>query len=53
MQVHFKTIEGRAPNPGRDRRLAEVWKQFRELKDRATASSGSARPGPAAAQPGT
>ena len=53
MQVYFKTIEGQVPNPEWDRRLAEVSKQFRELKDRATASFGSARPGPAAAQPGT
>lgn len=53
MQVYFKTIEGQVPNPEWDRRLAEVSKQFRELKDRATASFGPARPGPAAAQPGT
>lgn len=53
MQIYFKTIEGQVPNPEWDRRLAEVSKQFRELKDRATASFGPARPGPAAAQPGT
>lgn len=38
MQVYFKVIEGQAPNPDWDRRLAEASRPFRELKDKAAAS---------------
>lgn len=49
MQVYFKVIQGQAPNPEWDRRLAETSSQFRELKDKAMASVGqSAWGGPAA-----
>lgn len=52
MQVYFRTIEGQAPNPEWDRRLSEVSRQFRELKDKAMGSFGGSAAGPAA-QPST
>jgi hypothetical protein len=52
MQVYFSTIEGQAPNPEWDARLSEVSRQFRELKDKATASFGGTAAGPAP-QPST
>ena len=50
MEVYFRTIEGQAPDPEWDRRLAEAARQFRELKDRAPGTLGG-RPA-SAAQPG-
>ncbi|UDL91723.1 hypothetical protein LGH82_11065 [Mesorhizobium sp. PAMC28654] len=43
MQVYFKAIEGQAPNPDWDRKLAEVSSKFRDLKDKARASFGGSR----------
>ena len=48
MQVYFKTIEGQAPNPDWDRRLAEASKHFRELKDKALGLFGGSRWEPSA-----
>ncbi len=42
MQVFFRAIEGQAPDPAWDARLAETSRHFRELKDRAVASMGGA-----------
>jgi hypothetical protein len=42
MQVYFRTIEGQVPNPEWDRKLAEASSKFRELKDKAMGSFGSA-----------
>jgi hypothetical protein len=42
MQVYFRVIEGQSPDPDWDRKLAETSKQFRDLKDRASASLGGA-----------
>jgi hypothetical protein len=50
MQVYFRAIEGQAPDPDWDRRLAEASSKFRELKDKAFGSLGGARP--VAAAPG-
>lgn len=50
MEVYFRTIEGQAPDPEWDRRLAEASRQFRELKDRALGTLGGRPAG--AAQPG-
>ncbi len=43
MQVYFATIEGQAPDPEWDRRLANASKHFRELKDKALQSVGGSR----------
>ncbi|WP_421913950.1 hypothetical protein [Mesorhizobium sp.] len=43
MQVYFRAIEGQAPNPDWDRKLAEVSSKFRDLKDKARASFGGSR----------
>jgi len=51
MQVYFKTIEGQVPNPDWDRKLSEVSRQFRELKDKAVASFRGAPADAAAPQP--
>jgi hypothetical protein len=40
MQVYFKVIEGQAPDPEWDARLAGASRHFRELKDKAVASFG-------------
>jgi hypothetical protein len=40
MQVYFRAIEGQKPDPEWDRRLSETSKQFRELKDKASAPFG-------------
>lgn len=48
MQVYFKVIEGQQPNPEWERRLEDASRQFRELKDRALAPFGGARPEPSA-----
>ncbi|PBB19466.1 hypothetical protein [Mesorhizobium sp. WSM4313] len=40
MQVYFEAIEGQAPNPEWDRRLAETSSKFRELRDKALGSFG-------------
>ena len=40
MQVYFKAIEGQAPNPDWDAKLAGVSRQFREIRDRAAADFG-------------
>ena len=50
MEVYFRTIEGQAPDPEWDRRLAEASRQFRELKDRALGAFGGRPAG--APQPG-
>lgn len=47
MDVYFRTIEGQAPNPEWDERLAEASKKFRELKDRASEQLRDAFPRPA------
>ncbi|MER9584763.1 hypothetical protein [Mesorhizobium sp. M0276] len=49
MQVYFKTIAGQVPDPAWDARLAEVSSKFRELRDKALASFGGSRWGPAGA----
>jgi hypothetical protein len=49
MQVYFRAIEGQTPDPDWDRRLSETSKQFRELKDKASAPFGGWAAG---AQPG-
>ncbi|MBZ9763128.1 hypothetical protein LB553_19905 [Mesorhizobium sp. CA8] len=41
MQVYFEAIEGQAPNPEWDRRLAETSSKFRELRDKALGSFGA------------
>ncbi len=48
MQVYFATIEGQAPDPDWDRRLANGSKHFRELKEKAWHSVGGSRWGDAA-----
>lgn len=40
MQVYFRAIEGQTPDAEWDRRLSETSKQFRELKDKASAPFG-------------
>ncbi len=51
MQAYFKVIEGQSPNPEWDSRLEGASKHFRELKDKAVASFGAARPGGEGTQP--
>ena len=48
MQVYFRAIEGQAPDPDWDRRLADASRHFRELKDRAAGAVGGR---PAAQEP--
>ena len=47
MQVYFRAIEGQTPDSRWDARLAEVSHQFRQLKEKATASFGGRPAGPA------
>lgn len=51
MQVYFKVTAGQMPNPDWDSRLEGASKHFRELKDKALASFGAARPGGQGVQP--
>ena len=43
MQIYFAAIEGQAPNPEWDQRLAEASSKFRELRDKALSSFGGSR----------